>query len=126
MSGWTRRELETIANADELRIAPDRDDRGQRGPTTIWVVGDGGELYVRSYRGGQGAWYRAARAAGHGRISSGGVTKDVTFTDAAGDPDLNARLDGVYRTKYGGYDRRYVDPMVTDTARATTLKLTPR
>ncbi|MGI5330534.1 DUF2255 family protein [Actinomadura nitritigenes] len=126
MSGWTNQELETIANADELQIAPDQEEGGQRGPTTIWVVGDGEELYVRSYRGGQGGWYRTARSTGHGRISSGGVTKDVSFTDAAGDADLNARLDTVYRTKYGRYARQYVDPMVADTARATTLKLTPR
>jgi hypothetical protein len=126
MSGWTTRELETIANADELQIAPQRDDRELRDPTTIWVVGDGEELYVRSYRGGEGAWYRAARATGRGHISSGGVAKDVTFSDAAGDPDLNARLDSAYRTKYGRYASQYVDPMVNDTARATTLKLTPR
>ncbi|QKG19821.1 DUF2255 family protein [Actinomadura verrucosospora] len=126
MSDWTGRELETIAGTDELEIAPGGDDGGLREPTTIWVVGDGDGLYVRSYRGGDGAWYRAARANGHGRISSGGVTKDVDFADAAGDPDLNARLDDAYRAKYGGYPSQYVDPMVADTARATTLRLVAR
>ena len=39
-----------------------RPDGTQRDPVTIWVVRTGDDLYVRSYRGTGGAWYRNARA----------------------------------------------------------------
>ena len=45
-------ELERIGDADELELAA-----GGR-TTTIWVVRVGGDLYVRSYRGRNGTWFR--------------------------------------------------------------------
>lgn len=89
----------------------------------IWVVRDGDDLYVRSFRGSAGAWYRAARARPEGRIRSGGVDKDVTFVEVT-DPGVNDRIDTAYRTKYGRYGASYVNPMVA--SRDTTLKLVPR
>lgn len=47
----------------------------------------------------------------------------MTFTEVD-DPALAERLDGAYRTKYARYSA-YVPPMVADTARAATLRLTP-
>jgi hypothetical protein len=35
-------------------------------------------------------------------------------------------LDAEYRSKYGRYGARYVDPMVSAEARAATIKLIPR
>ncbi|WP_235029111.1 DUF2255 family protein [Streptomyces sp. 3213.3] len=89
----------------------------------IWVVRDGDDLYVRSFRGSAGAWYRAARASHEGRIRSGGVDKDVTLVEVT-DPGVNDRIDAAYRTKYGRYGARYIDPMAA--ARDTTLKLVSR
>jgi hypothetical protein len=126
MTGWTSDELRRIEAADELEIAPLRGDGTPRKPTPIWVVRDGDSLYIRSYRGSSGAWYRVAVASHQGHIHSGGVDKDVTFADVADDPDLNARIDAAYRTKYGRYSAAYIGPMVSHTARTTTLKLLPR
>jgi len=122
MTAWTTGELDRIAAADELQIAP-RDGAGTRHPTTIWVVRDGDDLYVRSVRGQDGGWYRAARSSHAGSISAGGVTKDVTFTEVT-DPAVNEQIDSAYRTKYGKY-RDYVAPMLVDPARSTTLRLQP-
>lgn len=41
MTTRTDKELERIATADELDIAPQRSDGSMRRPTTIWVVRDG-------------------------------------------------------------------------------------
>ncbi|HEY7596589.1 MAG TPA: DUF2255 family protein [Actinophytocola sp.] len=125
MSTWTADELDRIAAADELRIAPRRRDGSLSNPVTIWVVRRGGDLYVRSALGGDGRWYRNAQASHEGHVDAGGVGKDVTFADET-DGAVNDEIDAAYRTKYRDYDAQYVDPMVTERARATTLRLTPR
>jgi hypothetical protein len=123
MTAWTNDELTRIEHAEELQMAPARSDGMPRTPVPIWVVREGDDLYVRSFRGSAGAWYRAARASHEGRIRSGGVDKDVTLVEVT-DPGTNDRIDTAYRTKYGRYGASYVDPMVA--SRDTTLKLVPR
>jgi hypothetical protein len=119
-AGWTSDELARIGDADELRVAP---TRVSGRPVPIWVVRVGDELYVRSWRGEDGAWYRAATSRRHGHVSAGGVERDVEFADA--DEAINDEVDGAYRDKYARYPS-YVEPMVTAQARATTLKLVPQ
>ncbi|MET7453215.1 DUF2255 family protein [Streptomyces sp. NPDC005574] len=123
MTQWTNDELDRIAAADELEMAPRRGDNTLRGPVPIWVVRAGDDLYVRSFRGTDGGWWRTARACHEGHIRSGGVDKDVTFVHVA-DSEINDRVDTAYRTKYGRFGGAYVNPMVA--ARATTLRLVPR
>ncbi|MGW5657806.1 DUF2255 family protein [Streptomyces humi] len=123
MTTWTNDELTRIEHAEELQMAPSRRDGTPRTPLPIWVVRDGDDLYVRSFRGGAGAWYRTAQASHQGRISSGGVDKDVTLVEVT-DPGVNDRVDAAYRAKYGRYGARYIDPMVA--SRDTTLRLVPR
>jgi hypothetical protein len=125
MTAWTGDELARIGTADELDIAPLRPDGTLRNPVTIWVVRHGDDLYVRSYRGPGGAWFRGALARHEGHIRAGGVDKNVTFA-AETDPAVNDQIDAAYRAKYHRYSGTYVDPMVTPAARATTLKLVPR
>ncbi|MCW2947149.1 MAG: hypothetical protein JWR24_3866 [Actinoallomurus sp.] len=55
MATWTSDELSMIEAADELEIAPLRRDGTPRRPVPIWVVRDGDDLYVRSYRGSDGS-----------------------------------------------------------------------
>jgi len=124
MTKWTSNELNKIGTADELEIAPQRRDGTLRNPVTIWVVRVGDDLYVRSYRGYGGAWFRAAQVRHEGRIRAGGVDKDVTFVEET-DPGINDQIDAAYHTKYRRYPQ-YVAPMVTTEARSTTLKLVPR
>jgi hypothetical protein len=125
MSVWTAEELDRIGNADELGIAALRSDGSLRTPTTVWVVRSGDDLYVRSYRGPEGAWYRGTKARREGSIRVPGLDKDVAFV-AETDPDTNARIDRAYRTKYRRYGAQYVDPMIAAPARVTTTKLVPR
>ncbi|MDN3060440.1 DUF2255 family protein [Streptomyces hygroscopicus] len=82
------------------------------------------ELYVRSWRGTGGTWWKTAQATHTGHIAAGGVEADVTFAPV-GDPAVNDRVDAAYQTKYGHYSG-YVEPMVGEQARATTLRLAPR
>jgi hypothetical protein len=125
MAAWKKDELDKIAAADELQIAPARRDGTLRKPVTIWVVRHGDDLYVRSYKGSGGAWFRGIRDRHEGHISAGGVDKDVTFAEEA-DSGINDKIDGAYRSKYHSRGAQFVTPMVAPEARATTIKLVPR
>jgi hypothetical protein len=125
MTTWTKDELDKIAAADELQIASLRPDATLGKPVTIWVVRIGDDLYIRSYKGRGGSWFRAAQAHHAGRIRAGGVEKEVTFVDET-DPGINDEIDAAYRTKYRGYSAQYVDPMVAAEAQSTSIKLVPR
>jgi hypothetical protein len=125
MTTWTSDELDKIGRADELEIVPLRRDGRPRNPVTIWVVRLDDDLYVRSYKGAGGAWFRAAQARHEGRIRAGGIEKDVNLVEET-DSHINDQIDAAYRTKYRRHGALYVDAMVAPEARATTLKLVPR
>jgi hypothetical protein len=118
---WNRAELEAIGAAAELSVAPGRPGGALRPSTTIWVVRVGDDVYVRSYRGPSGSWYRAAVRAGAGHIRAGGVERDVSFEPA--DAIEPARIDDAYRAKYGRSS--YVDAMLSAYAASTTLRMIP-
>lgn len=123
MTSWTADELNRIGGAEELEIAPRRSDGSLGSPVPIWVVRVGDDLYVRSWRGAEGRWFRAARGSREGHITAGGVEREVALVDTAGSVD--DAVDEAYRSKYGRY-ASYVAPMVAPEAKATTLKLVPQ
>ena len=112
----------TTSTAEELQIAPLGADGAPRRAVPIWVVRAGGDLYVRSWRGSAGGWFRAAQASHAACVRAGGVERDVELVEA-GD-DVNDAVDAAYRDKYGRYPS-YVEPMVRADAQATTLRLVP-
>src|SRR5688572_24316749 len=106
MTAWTSDDVDKIGRAEELEIAPLGRDGTQRTSVTIWVVLVGDDLYVRSYRGSGGSWFRGTQVRHEGRIRAGGVEKDVTFVEET-DPGINDQIDAVYRAKYRRYGARY-------------------
>ena len=120
MAAWTEEELTDIGTADELRIAPRRRDGTLQPSRIIWVVRLGDDLYVRSVKGPDGAWFRGVEASHAGRISAGGVEADVTVEEA--DHDLDDRIDEEYRRKYGRSSSD-VDHINSPEARSTTIRL---
>jgi hypothetical protein len=119
---WSPDHLNRIGAAEELEIAARRPDGTLRRAVPIWVVRAGDELYIRSWRGTGGSWFRTVIASRSARIRAGGVEADVRLVDE--DETVNAAVDAEYRAKYGRYPS-YVEPMVGEQARATTLKLVP-
>lgn len=89
----------------------------------IWVVRVGNGLYIRSYKGSGGAWFRHATEQGAAHISAGNVDSDVTVA-LAGTSERDA-VDQAYRAKYSRYGHAYVDPMTADMAAGTTIQITP-
>jgi len=123
MTDWTATELDVIGAAEQLDIAPARPDGSLRPYTTIWVVRVGDELYVRSYRGRRGSWFRHALHSHQGRVRAAGVERDVSFEQP--DHADHEAIDRAYRSKYARYPT-YVEPMVSPPATAATLRLAAR
>ena len=85
MATWSKDELRRIAEADDLHVAPFREDGMTCGtPTWIWSVAVDGDLYVRAYNGRASRWYRAALQQKAGRIIAAGMTKEVAFEAVEG------------------------------------------
>jgi hypothetical protein len=123
MSGWSKTELQKIADTDDLHISPFREDGTTYGtPTWIWSVAVDDALYVRAYNGRDSRWYQAAMRQQAGRITAAGLTKEVGFEAVEG--PINDRIDDAYRAKYAGSP--YLAPMIDPRARSATVKILPR
>jgi hypothetical protein len=124
MTNWTPQDLDVLGGTEEIEITTLRPDGSARAWTPIWLVRAGDGLFVRSYRGAAGAWYRHARQGDPTRIRARGREHDVAV--AAPDTDTTSPIDEAYRAKYARYGDTYLSPMVTPAAQAATLRLTPR
>jgi hypothetical protein len=123
MTAWSKDELHQIAEADDLHVAPFREDGVTYGtPTWIWSVAVDDALYVRGYNGQNSRWYQAAVRQKAGQITAGGFTKEVAFEPVDG--AINDRIDEAYRAKY--QSSPYLKPMIGKRARAATVRIMPR
>lgn len=122
MTAWSKEELRKIAGADDLHIAPLREDGKTCGtPTWIWSVAVDDALYVRAYNGTGSSWYKSAISQKAGRITAAGMTKEVVFEPVEG--PLNKRIDDAYQAKYDGSP--YLKPMIGARARSATVRILP-
>ncbi len=122
-TAWPENELRKIAEADDLHIAPFREDGVTYGtPTWIWSVAVDGDLYVRAYNGRDSRWYRSALRMKAGRVVAAGFTTEVAFEPVDG--PINDRIDEAYRRKYGANE--YLQSMIGERARSATVRVAPR
>lgn len=121
---FPKTELSKIDKADDLRIAPFREDGKTTGtPTWIWEVTADGELYVRAYNGVRSRWYRAAIEQKAGRIFAADSIYDVAFEPIKG-IDINDTIDEAYKKKYSGSP--YLSAMISERTRAATVRIYPK
>ncbi|MBP2170764.1 hypothetical protein J2125_003956 [Erwinia toletana] len=119
---WPQNELNQIIKADDLHIAPFREDGVTYGtPTWIWCVEVDGNLYVRAYNGQRSSWYQAALREKAGKVIAAGITKEVRFEPVQG--DINTQIDNAYKTKYQGSS--YLNHMISDGSRNATIRIIP-
>jgi len=102
----------------ETRAAPD----APLHRTTIWIMTDGNDAFVRSVRGGRGRWYREAIANPQVAVHAGGRRLAARVV-AANDPTSIERTNKGLRDKYEGIDgyAEMLEPDCFD----TTLRLEP-
>lgn len=123
MAAWSSDELDVFGSAEEVRVAARRGDGDLGKPVIVWLVRCGDRLFVRSVKGADGAWFRAARERHEGRLWGGDIEKDVTFVDA--DQAVDDDVDNAYGVKYGA-DNPDVHAINAPAARSTTMELLPR
>ena len=120
---WQIDTVNRINQADDMEIAPFREDGETTGtPTRVWAVVVSSRLFVRAYRGAASSWYQAALAQQSGAIHTGGEAIAVQFIKVD-DELLNERVDSAYRIKYG--HSNYLASMISPRARATSIEIIP-
>lgn len=120
MSIWTPEAARAVTAPQEVQILTRRADGTLRRPRTIWIVGEGDRVFVRSTNGRNADWFRRAIATGARQVIARGTTYDVTFTQA--DDDDLVSVDAAYRTKYGLHSS-IVDHLESPEPRAATLEV---
>jgi hypothetical protein len=110
-----------LDTAEEVEIetqAPDQEARR----TTIWVVVDDGEAFVRTFKGPDSRWYRDAVANPAVAIHVAGRRLPATAIPAT-DPDSIERTSAGFTRKYARDPaaKAMIAPAVLD----TTLRLEP-
>jgi hypothetical protein len=124
---WSPDKLERIGSAEELQIAAKRADGTPCREVPIWVVRAGGQVYVRTWYRRDSGWFGHVVESRRARIRVPGLEADIAIEDIGDDEgELRASVDAAYRAKYGRYGETTVEPMVTDDAAATTLRLVPQ
>jgi len=120
---YTKDELKTIDEADDLHISPFREDGKTYGtPTWIWAVITDGDLYVRAYNGVNSRWYQSAMQQKAGRIHAASMIYEVVFLPV--EEDINNVIDEAYKKKYSRSP--YLSPMISSRARAATVRIRPK
>ncbi|MFL5628724.1 MAG: nitroreductase/quinone reductase family protein [Ktedonobacteraceae bacterium] len=114
--------LNQLANAEEIEIET-RSAAGRTHRTTIWVVVDDNNVYVRSVRGRNGRWYQEVTANPDAAIHVDGRRLEVHAVPVT-DEALIARVSNSYLRKYHGSP--FVNSVVREEVLPTTLRLEPR
>ncbi len=118
---WDEKTVARLSEAHEIEViltAPERPVVR----TPIWVVAVEGALYVRSWKGAGGLWYRRAQRYGVGSISAEGIERAVRFVPID-EPELDAKIDDALLGKYA--DSPYAAAMTRPPATGTTMRLDP-
>jgi hypothetical protein len=115
-------DLEAIDAAEEVRI----ETQAPGGPThrtTIWIVVDDSEVFVRSVNGEDGRWYQEAKANSGVAIHVDRKRLPATAIPAD-DPDSIERVSAALSRKYAGHGGS-LRSMLQPHNLATTLRLEP-
>jgi hypothetical protein len=111
--------LRALQDVQEPRI---RTDRHSKTAVVIWVVVDGDDVFVRSWLGAKGRWYKDLAAGGSATLEFAGRKLAVRTIPASDDASVE-RASRAILTKY----RRssHAQEMVRSEILPTTLRLEP-
>lgn len=120
MMSFGTEDLRRLAAAQEVDIETQAPD-GPVHRTTIWVVVEGDETFIRSYLGPDARWYREALANPGVAVHVDGRRLPATAIPAT-DPDSVERVSNAFREKYpAGASTTAMATQYLD----TTLRLEP-
>ena len=116
-------DADTLGALRELREVGIRTDRHPQSAVVIWVVVADDGVFVRSFRGAKGRWYRDLAGGGPATLEFGGRRLAVQAVPA-NDPAAIEHASREFMRKYG--PGPYATAMVQPEVVATTLRLEPR
>ena len=116
-------DADTLGALRELREVGLRTDRHPESAVVIWVVVADDGVFVRSFRGAKGRWYRDLAGGGPATLEFAGRRLAVQAVPA-NDPAAIEHASREYLRKYG--PGPYATAMVQPDILATTLRLEPR
>ena len=111
--------LELLAATREIRIETSQPG-GPPHSTIIWVVVNGDDVFVRSWKGAEARWYRESRANPEVAVLAGDQRLAAIAVPAT-DPDSVRRCSDGFLTKYR--KSASAQAMVADDILDTTLRL---
>lgn len=112
--------LRELSDADEVAI---RTDKHPKSAVVIWVVVADNEVFVRSWRGAKGRWYRDLAAGGPAVLGFAGRRLAVQAIPAS-DQNAVGRTSREFLQKY--QRSSHAREMVRPETLPTTLRLEPR
>lgn len=126
LEAWNPEVLRALADAHEVDVTPVAADGGRGASRTIWSIGVGDELYIRSWKGRDAVWFRAAVTSGLGELSvtGGSVAQAVAFEEVDAAASVQADISATFLTKYTSDG--YAGAMNEDVPLSATLRLLPR
>lgn len=124
MEPWPQEATDRITRAESLTLTVEEGDGSPGEAVPLGFVTVAGGVYVRAYRGPRSTWFRLAQRTRRGRVILGGVEQEVVIEPTA--PDLADAIDAAYRSKYRHYPAEVTRLVTGPTARASTLRLSPR
>ncbi|HJQ56373.1 MAG TPA: DUF2255 family protein [Vineibacter sp.] len=113
----------TLRDLDKVQEFDIRTGKHPKTAVVIWVVVDNGEVFVRSFRGAKGRWYRDLATGGSATLEFNGRELAVQAVPA-NDPAAIERVSGAFLKKYARSP--YAQAMVQVDTLPTTLRLEPR
>jgi hypothetical protein len=114
--------LRRLDAAEEVEIETRR-EAGAATRTIIWIVVDGGRVYVRSVRGPGGKWYQRLRRDPEGALHVAGTRKPVRAVPVSDAAEIE-RVSEALRRKYARYQGPLAGMLQPETL-PTTLRLEP-
>ena len=125
-AAWNPVVLSALADAVEVDVTPIQADGARRASRTVWSIGVGAELYLRSWKGRGAVWFQDALATGQGEIAitGGGASQLVTFEGVDAAASVQSQISATFLTKYAA--DRYAGAMNEQGPLESTLRLIPR
>jgi hypothetical protein len=112
--------LAVLRDTEEVAV---RTSKHPANAVVIWIVVADGEVFVRSFRGGKGRWYRDLAAGGPATLEVAGHPLEVQAIPASDQASID-RASREFLRKYAASP--YAQAMVQPDLLPTTLRLEPR
>ena len=120
---WDSATLDKLQSVEEIRISTAAPGAKEKHRATIWVPVVDGQVFVRSFTGPKGKWYRNVLANPEADVEVDGKTIHVRAIPVKDQKTIEA-VSEAYLEKYRGSP--YAKDMVRPKVLPTTLQLEPR